>query len=79
MAHDPFAWIISGGVALITLAILVTVVPTVFWIVEIVDVVRRDFNDDNTKIIWLLVVIFGHLIGALVYYFVGKNQGTLRV
>ena len=64
------------------LLILFTVIflvclPTVFWIVEIVDVARRSFYEPNNKIIWILVVIFLHFIGALVYYFVGKKQGTL--
>lgn len=50
---------------------------TVFWIVELIDVCRREFPDPNTKIIWLLVVILVHGLGALVYYFVGKPQGWL--
>ena len=50
---------------------------TIFWIVEVVDVARRVFPDQNTKLVWLLVVVLAHGIGALVYYFVGKNQGVL--
>jgi len=50
---------------------------TIFWIVELVDVARREFPDSNTKVLWLLVVLLSHGIGALVYYFVGKRQGYI--
>ena len=59
------------------LVVVLALTATVFWIVELVDVARREFPDPNAKIIWLLVVILAHGIGALVYYFVGKPQGFL--
>ena len=57
--------------------ILIGITSTVFWILEIVDVSRREFRDPNNKVIWLLVIIFLHFLGALLYYFIGKSQGTL--
>ena len=50
----------------------------VFWIVELVDVIRRDFGPGNGKLIWVLVVVLLNWVGAAIYYFVGKPQGTLR-
>ncbi|MDQ3815710.1 MAG: PLD nuclease N-terminal domain-containing protein [Armatimonadota bacterium] len=50
---------------------------TIFWIIELIDVARREFPDPNAKLIWLLIVLLAHGIGALVYYFVGKDQGYL--
>lgn len=50
---------------------------TIFWIVELIDVVRREFPDTNIKVIWVLVILLGHFIGSLVYYFVGRQQGQL--
>ncbi len=67
-----------GGLALFTLLMIALAVATsVFWIVEIVDVARREFPDPNMKIVWLLVIVFSHVVGALVYYFVGKPSGRL--
>jgi hypothetical protein len=81
MPHDPSAAIAGGIFGLFVLiwvgAILIGVLGFVFWIVEIVDVARREFPDQNTKILWLLVVVLAHGIGALVYYFIGKRQGWL--
>ena len=51
---------------------------TIFWIVMLVDAIRRDFSDSTAKIIWVLVIVFTHLLGALIYYFVGRPSGRLR-
>ena len=68
-----------GGLFLVAiiLAVLVGLVSTVFWIVELVDVLRREFPEPNTKLVWVVVILFTHALGALIYYFVGKEQGRL--
>lgn len=57
--------------------ILLALASFVFWIVEIIDVARRQFPEPNTKTIWLLVVVLGHGLGAIIYYFAGKPSGWL--
>lgn len=57
--------------------IVIGIAATIFWIIEIVDVAQRRFADPNLKIVWLAVIIFGHVLGAIVYYVVGKPQGVL--
>jgi hypothetical protein len=61
-------YLLIGGVALI---------GTIFWIVELIDIARRQFNDPVMKIVWLVVVFFTHFIGALVYFFIGKRDGVI--
>ncbi len=69
----------SGGPQDITLlfVLLLLVLPTVFWIVELVDAARRQFPDQTIKVVWLVVIFFTHFIGAAIYYFVGKKQGVI--
>jgi len=50
----------------------------VFWIFALVDCVRRDFPGDNDKLMWILIMLFGGLIGALIYWVVGRPKGDLR-
>lgn len=57
--------------------LLLLALPTVFWVVELVDAARRQFPDQTVKVIWLAVILFTHFIGAAIYYFVGKKQGTI--
>ena len=46
----------------------------VFWLWMVVDCLKRDFKKDVEKIVWVLVLIFLHLLGAMIYYFVVKIQ-----
>ncbi len=63
--------------ATILLFVLLLALPTVFWVVELVDAARRQFPDQSIKVIWLAVILFTRFIGAAIYYFVGKKQGTI--
>lgn len=74
---DPSGGIIAGIFLFWGFFILLGLASFVFWIVEIVDVARREFRDSNTKLLWLLVVILAHGLGALIYYFAGRPQGWL--
>ena len=58
------------------LMILAAIALTVLWIVAIVDCAQREFQDSNEKIIWILVIIFAHGIGALIYWIVGRPRGV---
>ena len=73
-----FGWLMFSGLFLIWgFVAAVGIAATVFWILEIVDVTRRQFTDPTTKLVWLLVIVLMHFLGAIVYYFAGKPQGWL--
>ncbi len=47
----------------------------VFWIVMLVDVVKREnWKNDSEKTVWLLIVILVGWLGALIYYFIIKKE-----
>ena len=73
---DPTGFVV-GIVLFYGFIIALSLASFVFWIVEIIDAARRQWPDPNTKIIWLLVVVLGHGIGAIVYFFAGKPSGWL--
>jgi hypothetical protein len=49
----------------------------VFWVYMIVDCLRKTkFND---KLVWVVVLVFLHIIGALLYYsLVYRGEGKKR-
>jgi len=66
-----FAW---GAFALFFLLVIALVF--VFWIWMLVDaLMRKKFQD---KLIWILVIIFLHFIGALIYYFLVYKKAKRR-
>jgi len=62
------AWV---GVGLAVFILVFGFFAFVFWIAMIVHVVRHDVKD---KTMWIVLLVFTGLIGALIYYFVGKRD-----
>ncbi len=70
----------SAFCLLYLIPVLIGVASFVIWIVALVDLVQRDVTDfpnsisgDNgslERIVWLLIVLFTQVIGAIIYYFV---------
>jgi hypothetical protein len=50
--------------------ILICILPT---IIAFIDIVRNEFTGNN-KIVWLLVVLFGNFLGAVLYFIIGRKQ-----
>ena len=40
----------------------------------LVDVIRSDFRGQHDKLIWVVVIVFMNLIGAILYFIMGRNQ-----
>ena len=64
------------GSAEILVLLFVFVIPLVLWIIAIVDLVKRQFKDQTTKIIWALVIIFVPFIGSILYLLIGRKGGV---
>lgn len=72
-----FGMFIGFGLA----AILIWLLLFVFWLWMLIDCLKRDFKRDYEKIVWVLVMIFLHILGAIIYYFVvkiGEKENKVR-
>jgi len=49
-----------------------------FWIWMLVDCATKEPSGGNDKLIWVLIIVLGHFIGALIYYFVRRPQRYAR-
>lgn len=63
------AFIGLGGTEL-----LLVLLSVVFPIVALIDILRSDFRQSNDKLIWVLVVLFLNILGAILYAVIGRNQ-----
>jgi len=46
----------------------------VFWIWMLVHAITNNGLTDIEKLIWVIVILFTHFIGALIYFFVGRPK-----
>jgi Phospholipase_D-nuclease N-terminal len=47
-----------------------------FWIWMIVDCATNESLRGTEKIVWLLIVILLHALGALIYFLAGRKKGA---
>ena len=47
-----------------------------FWIWMLIHAITNKGLTDTERIVWVLVIIFVHFIGALIYFFAGRPKGA---
>lgn len=53
--------------------ILLAVLTSVFWIWMLIDCLTNAALRGAEKIVWLLVILFLHVLGAVIYFFIGRG------
>jgi uncharacterized membrane protein YhaH (DUF805 family) len=76
MQSQPnFEWIIPLlGVFGIGLLVLLGTAVFVFWICMLVHALTNKRLTDNEKLLWVLVLLFSHFLGAIIYFFIGRSK-----
>lgn len=49
----------------------------IFWIWTIIDCARREFPQENDKLLWILIIVLLGVLGSIIYVIVGRKKGTL--
>lgn len=60
--------------SLILLMVLIILLASIFWLWMLVDAAMNPRLTDTEKIIWVLIVLFTHFVGAVVYFFVARPK-----
>lgn len=47
---------------------------SVFWVLMIIECATKEPAEGNDKLVWILIILFTHWVGALTYYFVRRPQ-----
>jgi hypothetical protein len=73
-----FGMIELGGL-IVVLVLLTVLVPLalalfVFWIWMLISAVQNKGLSEGEKIAWVLILVFVHVLGAILYFFVGHPK-----
>jgi preprotein translocase subunit YajC len=63
----------GGSTIMSFLPLILIVLPFIFWLWALIDILKNDFKGSN-KIVWLLLVIFIPVLGFVLYFLIGKKQ-----
>lgn len=53
---------------------LISIGAMIFWIWTLVDCATKEPSEGNDKIIWIIVIVFTHWIGSLIYVLVRRPE-----
>ncbi|RDC65825.1 PLDc N-terminal domain-containing protein [Adhaeribacter pallidiroseus] len=62
-----------GTLEILVISVLV-LVPLIFMLWALVEVLRSDFKDSTTKLLWVLVILFITPLGWILYFLIGRKQ-----
>ncbi len=51
-------------------------VACIFWIWMLIHAITNKGLDSVEKLIWVLVILFLHFLGALIYFFIGRPKAA---
>lgn len=67
-------WMLGFGLVFMLLFGIIGILGFMFWIWMIVDCATRDFRNDMNKVVWILIILFLNVLGAVIYYFSIKSK-----
>ncbi len=53
---------------------LFSLIALAFWVWMLVEVLTRETDEGNSRLVWALVIVFTHWIGALIYLLVRRAE-----
>jgi hypothetical protein len=66
--------LVFGGIFMMLFLLALSIISFVFWILMLIDSIKRNFKKSDEKMIWVIVIVLTGIIGALIYYFVVKRK-----
>jgi hypothetical protein len=68
------------SIVLLSLLLFIIIVGggTVLWIWMLIDCAMNEPAEGNDKLIWILVILFTHALGALIYRLVRRPERIRR-
>jgi hypothetical protein len=58
------------GALAVLIALVIGIGGTIFWIWMIIECATRERDPD--RLVWIIIVVFTHVIGAAIYFFVRR-------
>ena len=50
------------------------VLSFIFWVWILADCLRKETDEGNTRLIWVIVIVFTFIVGALLYYLIRRPK-----
>ena len=62
-----------GGLEILLILVFLGI-PLALWLWALVDLVKSDFKNSINKLVWLILIVFLPVLGAILYLLIGRGQ-----
>ncbi|MEM7352265.1 MAG: PLDc N-terminal domain-containing protein [Acidobacteriota bacterium] len=66
-------------ILIVLIALGIGVVGSIVWIWMIIECATKEPSDTNDKLVWTIIIVFTHIVGALIYLFVRRPARIAEV
>ncbi len=56
---------------------LIGIIASIFWLWMLIDAILNPRLRGANKLVWVLVVLFLHVLGAILYFVIGRGSGAV--
>jgi len=50
-----------------------------FWLWMLIDCATNEPEAGNNKVVWIIIIVFAHIIGAIIYWICRRDQRIAEV
>jgi hypothetical protein len=76
-AGDAGSVAVGFGILWIVMALL-AIVSFGVWLWALIDAIQNPTLTGTARLMWILIIVFTHFIGAILYLIIGRSGGTPR-
>lgn len=58
----------------VLLFLFIGILGSIFWLWMLIDCAVNEPSQNNDKIVWIILILFLHVLGALLYFFIRRPQ-----
>jgi hypothetical protein len=71
--NDAGGLFVLGGAMMLVMGLL-SLIGLVVWLWDLIDAIGNPSLSGNEKLIWILVIIFLNVLGAILYLLIGRGR-----
>jgi len=54
---------------------IVAIIAVIFWLWMLIDALsRKNYDTENEKLLWCIIILLGNWIGGILYFFLVKKK-----
>ena len=72
-SQTPDMSMFAGMAGMMIVFMIIALLASLFWLWMLIDVLTSNM-EGTEKIVWLLIVLFLHLLGAIIYFAVKRSS-----